>query len=205
MYKVFFKDRTVFFTDDFHECIRRNTGLIYKYESTRALHALVDIFYDLEEVKDFFLYHIDLDYLWKEFSSTFRTIEAGGGLVKNDKEQFLFIKRRGNWDLPKGKVDEGETMEETALREVKEECGITELTNGRMIAETYHTYKIGNEKILKKTVWFEMRYHGDNSASPQEEEDITEIKWLKPSELDLIFDNTYASIIDVLNSAGLKH
>ncbi len=205
MYKVFFNDRTVFFTDDFQECLKRNSGLFYKFGNNEAFRELMDAFYDLKEVAEFYLFHQHLDVLWKEFTSSFRLIEAAGGVVKNQDDKVLVMKRRGRWDLPKGKVDEGESFEQTALREVKEECGIKDLTNGKKITETYHTYKIGDEKVLKRTTWFEMQYHGDDAATPEAEEDITEIKWLKPSEMEFVYENTYASIIDVLIEAGLKH
>ncbi|MFW5820627.1 MAG: NUDIX hydrolase [Bacteroidota bacterium] len=205
MYKVFFNDRTVFFTDDFQECLKRNSGLFYKFGSEEAFRELMDVFYDLETVSEFYLFHQQLDSLWKEFTATFRLIEAAGGVVKNRKDEVLIMKRRGKWDLPKGKVDSDESLEQTALREVKEECGISNLSNGKKITETYHTYKVNNEKVLKRTTWFEMYYEGIDEASPQKEEDITEIKWLRPAEMSFIYDNTYASIIDVFIEAGLKH
>lgn len=205
MYKVFFNDRTVFFTDDFKECLKRNSGLFYKFGNKEAFRELTNIFYDLNEVTEFYMFHQDLDVLWEEFTSSFRLIEAAGGIVKNQDDEVLIMKRRGKWDLPKGKVDDGESIEKAAVREVQEECGIKEISNGKKITETYHTYKIGDEKVLKRTTWFEMRYLGTDNASPQVEEDITEIKWLKPSEMGFVYDNTFASIIDVLIEAGLKH
>jgi 8-oxo-dGTP pyrophosphatase MutT (NUDIX family) len=205
MYKVFFNDRTVFFVDDFHRYISNNTGLFYKYQNPGGLRELIDVYYDLEEVKNFYLCHHDIQHLWSQFVSSFRRINAGGGVVKNKDGKILVIRRKGKWDLPKGKADNDESIEETALREVEEECGIEELTNGKRITETWHTYKIEGEKILKRTVWFEMKYHGNKEATPQEEEGITEVRWLKPSEIGCIYEETYASIIDVLAEAGLKH
>ena len=51
-------------------------------------------------------------------------IIAAGGLVTNENNELLMIFRRGKWDLPKGKLDKGETIEECAIREVEEETGI---------------------------------------------------------------------------------
>ena len=55
-------------------------------------------------------------------------IKAGGGLVKNEKGEVLFMFRKGKWDLPKGKLDPGETMDACAVREVMEETGVSGLS-----------------------------------------------------------------------------
>jgi hypothetical protein len=73
----------------------------------------------------------------------------------------------------------------------------------KFITKTYHTYYIKKTPVLKKTEWFEMNTNGNEKTTPQIKEDITEIKWLKKSEVTLIMNNTYLSIIDVLSSAGI--
>lgn len=125
-------------------------------------------------------------------------IEAAGGLVFNSKGAFLVIRRLGKWDLPKGKIEKGESIEDAAVREVEEECGISGVFIEKQLIETYHTYEIKGTPILKRTYWFEMYYKGDEQLVPQTEEDITEVKWLDWSQKETIFSNTYENIKDVI-------
>jgi 8-oxo-dGTP pyrophosphatase MutT (NUDIX family) len=203
MYKVFFNQRTVFLRDDFKDTFRKNYGLFYKYESKEQLFDLLDAYYSLSKIKTLYLFHTDLDFLWKEFVSCYKFIRAAGGLVYNSKGEFLIIKRNGIWDLPKGKTEEGETSGETAIREVSEECGLVSPILKKFLVKTYHTYYIKNTPVLKETEWFEMNTNGREKTRPQIKEDITEIKWLKKSEASVIMNNTYPSIIDVLRKAGV--
>jgi hypothetical protein len=82
---------------------------------------------------------------WKSFVARFTLIEAAGGLVKNSKEEYLFIYRLGKWDLPKGKAEYNESPEETAIREVEEECGLKNLKIEKKLGKTFHTYR---EKLI---------------------------------------------------------
>jgi len=125
-------------------------------------------------------------------------IEAAGGIVKR-KESYLFIKRNGCWDIPKGKLDEGETPEVAALREIEEECGISSLVLGERICITYHTYVNKGKPIIKKTYWFQVSYDGGKELVAQKEEGITKVKWFKKSELEKIRKNTFTSILEVMN------
>jgi 8-oxo-dGTP pyrophosphatase MutT (NUDIX family) len=129
-------------------------------------------------------------------------IQAGGGLVKNEKSEILFIFRRGKWDLPKGKLDAGETLEQCALREVKEETGIGHLELIQFLLITEHDYKEKGRAILKETHWWLMKTIGNQTLIPQKEEDITEIRWIGPADFKIIKQNTYPAILDVLRVAG---
>jgi 8-oxo-dGTP pyrophosphatase MutT (NUDIX family) len=136
--------------------------------------------------------------LFEEFRTHFIAIEAGGGLVFNDKDQILLIKRLGKWDLPKGKIDPGESQEQGAKREVEEECGINKLSIQKDLGKSFHTYKIQGHRFLKITYWFLMKTEYNGILIPQEEENITDARWfdwqnLNPEELD-----TYQSIREVL-------
>ena len=110
-------------------------------------------------------------------------IEAGGGLVKNNGN-FLWIYRNNIWDLPKGKQELNEEIFVTALREVKEECGIdNDLSIDNFLTTTFHTYSNNNELFLKKTDWFLMNYDGSSlELKPQLEEGITNVKWLNKNQ-----------------------
>ncbi len=129
-----------------------------------------------------------------------KTVIAGGGLVQNDYEEILLIFRRGVWDMPKGKLDKGETIEQCAVREVEEETGLQKVERGKFIYTTYHGYfdKWTKKEILKETHWYAMRICGNQTLVPQTEEDIEEIIWVKPEELINYMNNMHKNIIQVI-------
>lgn len=127
-----------------------------------------------------------------------RKIIAAGGLVQNSKSEYLFIFRKGKWDLPKGKLDEGEEIRDAAVREVMEECGLPEVTIIRPIVITYHNYKIKNEKVLKETHWFLMSTQTSGDLKPQEEEDITAAIWVDKNRIQPLLENSFDTIREVV-------
>jgi 8-oxo-dGTP pyrophosphatase MutT (NUDIX family) len=137
----------------------------------------------------------------KAFNSIFTRVEAAGGIVRNANREYLFIKRLGIWDLPKGKLHKKESAPDGALREVTEETGLSNLTLTRQLQSTYHIYtdRKGRE-VLKETFWFEMRCNEDQKLVPQLEEDITEVKWFGADELNIPVQNTYASLRQLLEA-----
>ncbi|WP_240775572.1 NUDIX domain-containing protein [Sphingobacterium psychroaquaticum] len=144
-------------------------------------------------------------YIATNIESVFKTIiqkvniiKAAGGLVKNGEGNYLFIHRLGKWDLPKGKVEESEKMREAAVREVEEECGITVNYLGRKIETTYHTYIMRGKFMLKQTNWYEMGVNKVPKLVPQLEEDITEARWIGKDELNLVKENTYPMIAEII-------
>jgi 8-oxo-dGTP pyrophosphatase MutT (NUDIX family) len=203
MYKVFFKDRTVFFRDDFPETFRTKNGLFYKFESRENLSEVISAFFKLEKISSLYLFHNDLNVLMNEFSAFFRPIKAAGGLVRNTNGEFLVILRNGIWDMPKGKVETGESSSDAAIREVCEECGINPPQLNGFLLKTFHAYKENGKTILKETDWFNMMVNGNVKTTPQEKESITEIRWLKPDQLFLIKTNTYPLILEVLKKAKI--
>lgn len=130
-----------------------------------------------------------------------KKIIAAGGLVFNDNEALLMIFRRGKWDLPKGKLDEGETIEQCAVREVQEETGLQNITLDSFLGTTHHEYfepRI-NSDVFKETHWFKMHAIGTQSLIPQTEEDIEQIEWVDKKDIMEKLQNTYPNIIDIIN------
>ena len=132
--------------------------------------------------------------LLKKFLKLLPNIVAGGGKVLNPEGRILFIFRNGKWDLPKGKAEHKETIDETALREVEEETGVTGLTITKPLDITYHIFKRNNQYFIKITYWFEMYSEFDGELLPQEKEGITKVKWVSPKKLKKIKKNVYANI-----------
>lgn len=203
MYKVFFNDRIVLLTDDFIRNFQVRYGLFYKYRNIDDLKELIGIYAQLKRIETLFIFHHDIDELRERFKSCFQEIYAAGGLVRNSEGNYLIMKRRGKWDLPKGKLDRNETLEHAALREVNEETGLQELEIVNPMLSTYHTYFIDAQPILKRTTWFEMLYKGRQDFVPQYDEDITEIRWVSKEYLGKITGNTYLAILDVLKYQNL--
>lgn len=118
------------------------------------------------------------DEIFAAFCEGFISIEAAGGIVENTRGEVLMMRRRGWWDFPKGHVEAGETKEQAALREVKEETGLNEMKTLQFIGTTQHFYNTYGRWEMKRTWWYRMRHTGISKAVPQTEEDITEIHWL---------------------------
>ncbi len=113
------------------------------------------------------------------------------------------IYRKGKWDLPKGKAEKSETREQTAKREVTEECGV-KVEVVEKIGKTYHTYLMNGKRILKKTYWYSMDLLNDKKMEPQIEEDIEKVVWMDEKELDEALKNSYVSINHILNKYKTK-
>ncbi len=197
MYKVFFKDRIIFLGDK-KESVNFE-GMVYAWIEGESLEGLVIQFDEDDNKEAICIVADDLEQLFEHFKACFSYIEAAGGKVFNSKNQLLAIYRLEKWDLPKGKVEKGESVRETALREVEEECGITDLKIRKELKSTYHTYWMKGKFMLKRTYWYEMSYSGSEILVPQTEEDIQEAKWLSLDKLEEFTASTYASILEVMN------
>ncbi len=129
-----------------------------------------------------------------------KKIIAAGGLVTNKNNELLMIFRRGKWDLPKGKLDEGETIEACAVREVEEETGIKDLELGALLGITYHEYfdQYVNENVIKESHWYLMKAAGSTATTPQTEEDIEQIIWADEKTVNECLINTYSNIDEII-------
>lgn len=189
MYTIFINSNPVYLTNN----------LDHKTEENFMLYEHVDIFLKIKKLKNnllknLYVYHNDLEYLWKSFKNNFKVIEAAGGVVMNSNREILFIYRNGVWDLPKGKIEKNEETDKAALREVQEECGITGLKIGRFLEKTYHIYMIDEEYLFKITHWYLMFSEFNDELTPQIEEGITKVEWIPEENLTKVLVNTFANI-----------
>ena len=127
--------------------------------------------------KSLYLLHDNPKKLLSLFKKKLPVTVAAGGVVKNKEGKLLFIYRKNKWDLPKGKVDKGETLQEGAKREVKEETGVKKIKVGELAGITYHIFKRNNRYQLKESHWFYMSTTYTGKLTPQIDEDITEAVW----------------------------
>lgn len=198
---IYFDDRPLYLCDEIDEIVE---PLIHHDDTVFIdelnIHTIKTIIHEmqLEKVKAGVFFHPSLSELYKAFKKKFTLIMAGGGLVQNEKNEVLLIFRRGKWDLPKGKLDKGESIEDCAIREVQEETGLLNISLEGPLMTTYHTYHEGSRYILKESHWYGMKAMGDEKLIPQTEEDILEIKWVKPRDLKQYYSESFPSVVDVL-------
>lgn len=132
--------------------------------------------------------------LIKQFLKLLPNVIAGGGKVSNKEGKVLFIYRNDKWDLPKGKANNRETIDKTALREVEEETGVQGLSIIKPLEMTYHIFKRNGRHRIKVTYWFEMKTDYSGPLIPQENEGITKVKWLNNDQMQVALTNSYANI-----------
>jgi 8-oxo-dGTP pyrophosphatase MutT (NUDIX family) len=140
------------------------------------------------------LYHKKEEKLEKFLKKKLPVVQAAGGLVYNHKKEILFIYRNSKWDLPKGGVENNETIEEAAVREVEEETGVQHLKIKDFIAKTSHVFKRNGEFKLKITHWYEMHTDYDGHLTPQLEEGIKKAKWKNFEKSQKALRDSYENI-----------
>lgn len=172
-------------------------------ENLRFQKSLIANYVDkLEKQKQAFalcLYTKNPKKAYGRFKKYFKIIKAAGGLIFNEREEILMIYRNESWDLPKGKIEKSERPRQAALREVIEETGIKQVEIKNKIGKTRHVYKLQGEKrrILKITHWYTM-FSQDNQFSPQEEEGISKVEWVKKNLVLISHKPLFGNLIDIL-------
>jgi ADP-ribose pyrophosphatase YjhB (NUDIX family) len=199
MYKIFINDKPLYLVNDFAKHQEHDTSLLVKFHGEEQIEYLVQALEKEKHVLSLMLFHSDLDALWRAFCNGYTFIQAAGGLVKNEMNEHLLIFRNGRWDLPKGKLEENETLENAALREVEEECGVTNLTLGAKLKTTYHTYEIKDKNILKSSHWYHMSCNGSAPLKPQTKEGIEKAEWMNQEQIEEARANTYGTIDEILS------
>ncbi|MBS1620281.1 MAG: NUDIX hydrolase [Bacteroidetes bacterium] len=202
--KIFFDTKPLFLCDSIDEKMQ---PLIHRddviFIDELNAHTIKTIIHEMQQpnISSGVFFHKNLDELKKALFKKFSLVIAAGGLVFNEKNELLLIYRRGKWDLPKGKLDPGESIEDCAIREVQEETGLQKIKLNKLLTLTYHTYHEGTRFILKETHWFLMKTKSSEPLLPQAEEDIIEIRWSNKKEIPVYLLNSFSSVADVLKTA----
>ena len=189
MYKIFVNDCPIILT------VNKNISTKLKkvnFSDVDVLDIIQDIFDN--NLNGIFLICNNLDDCWSQFQSNFKIQKAAGGKVLNSKNEVLFIYRFDKWDLPKGKIEDGESIRECAIREIEEECGVEELQIVRELETTFHIFEYKQKLILKITYWFLMNTNFQGPLIPQEEEGIEKAIFKNHEETEIALENTYENI-----------
>ena len=199
MHTVFIKDKPFRFVNVYEaEEWKGSTQSIFIAEEDMSVEAAVTELEESHSHPGFIYLTSNPDVAWQRFISYCTLIEASDGLVMNEKNEYLVIFRKGKYDLPKGKMEFDETPEQAGIREVEEECGVTNLQIVSPLEKTFHTYMLKKKRILKKTNWFLMKTTAQKLI-PQLEEDIQKAEWMTEAQIKVtVFQNTYASIEELL-------
>ncbi len=205
MYKVFFNDHQLLWGPEINNSFNDNIEQVVDIECFDGFVSLLSKLDKEKHVVKLIIISIHQPDLIAWLKDKLTHIAAAGGLVINEHGQLLFIKRLGRWDLPKGGIEGGETPEVAAIREVAEECGISQLAIKRQLPSTFHLYRSpyirhGNNWVLKETSWFELSCAGSDQLVPQAEEQIEEVRWVSKEELPEVYSQTYGNLKDLLDA-----
>lgn len=140
------------------------------------------------------LYHKNPEQLERFLRKKLPVVEAAGGLVFNKKREILFIRRNKKWDLPKGKVEKGESYEEAAIRETIEETGVQGLIVKGFLTKTYHVFKRNDKFKLKVTYWYQMHTDYEGPLQPEEGEGIKKVRWKNFEQTQKALMDSYENI-----------
>lgn len=179
---------------DIFSSLKLRDDVLVEHASDAYIKACLD-YLDKQKVKklDSLTFRVTDKARTKAFvKKQYHVIEAAGGIVRKD-DRILMIYRLKKWDLPKGKIEKGESPREGALREVAEECRVKAALVDE-VCHTWHTYSRNHKKYLKKTYWYAMDVLDDSRMQAQREEYIEEVKWLPHEEIKHLLYDSYFSI-----------
>ena len=193
---IFFNELSIEFASNVNRT-HKNTEII-KVKDYDDILAISKNLKNDELKTNILFFGYNSDEMFTDFCSSFKFIEAAGGVVKNYNSNFLFIKRFGIWDLPKGKVESGETVQKAAVREVIEETGLHKVNITNSLPDTYHIYEQKEKWYLKKTYWYLMETMDEITLTPQTNEAITEAVWMTKGEAKEAISKSYRSLYETL-------
>jgi 8-oxo-dGTP pyrophosphatase MutT (NUDIX family) len=200
-YKIFLRNMPVVVTANPPDGVYDETAILtFNTDHSDRLKETIDNIEADTKHKIAYLVTPDPDATFQAFKSHFQPVEAAGGIVWNPDGAILLIFRHGKWDLPKGKIEQNESIAEAAEREVAEECGIRELTLNHFYGTSYHTYWQFNQRMLKITYWYDMSCTDPQNINPQTEEGIETIRWMDTQGLQRAMDQTFPNLYGIFDN-----
>jgi 8-oxo-dGTP pyrophosphatase MutT (NUDIX family) len=199
MIRIYVNDRRIFICSNEEKSEDADIYLrLTGEEMKEELSGIITAFEENTLTKTLTFQTPHVDKTFNTIKNIYTIMEAAGGLVFNSSGQLLMIYRNDRWDLPKGKIEKDERSDNAAMREVEEECGVSQLSITKQGLTTYHTYPYKEKRILKCTYWYHMICNDATPPQPQHEEGISEAKWMDRNELRSAMAQSYASVIYLL-------
>lgn len=189
MYKVFVKDAPLILTHELSDTASQDYYMLNGAAIQEAIVALAS-----KRIKKAYIYHPNHEEILKKFTKKIPLEVAAGGVVTNKEGKVLFIFRNNKWDLPKGKLDKGETLKQAAVREVEEETGVKGLKLENHLRTTYHIFKSSGKFKLKEVHWYAMKTSYSGKLKGQKSEGIAKVKWMGPKKIKKALKNSYVNI-----------
>ncbi len=198
MYKIFHENKALIFPKIEGNALKFDaTPLESDRYDAELLCEFLPEWLDDHDPGDTFIHEVGENAVALALKETFKMAPAAGGIVVADGK-FVSIVRHGIPDLPKGHIEQGETPEVAAMREVEEETGIVNLKIVKALPSTWHCYLEHGQWTLKRTYWYLMSTAETIQATPQAEEGITEIKLIGNEKVEIFLKNTFRSISEIL-------
>ena len=196
MYKVFINNKRLILANS-KEIIDYGDATVVCLKKPETINATIRNHLLKSSTSDFVILSADEKKLIKTFESNYEMRIAAGGWVRNEHNELLMIFREEHWDLPKGHLDDGETIEECALREVEEETGVSNLEIESKIGISRHIYEYQGRMVLKITHWFQMKTIKGDLLVPQSEEGIEKVEWIAQNNIESHFNQSWESLKDL--------
>ncbi len=193
MYRLFCNNRTLVCRNFFEQSLDADINdSVYSTQVFENTFDRVKKWLD-ESDENLEINDADNDVLAAVIKKIFRFAPAAGGLVLINNA-IAAIERNGIPDLPKGHIEKNESPDEAALREVREETALSNLSIIKQLPSTFHCYLLNNQWTLKKTSWFLMNSDDEFRPKPQEEEGISKVYLLNKDNVNEFLEKTYSSI-----------
>ena len=201
MHKIYFEKRCIIICPPEEQALSDPNAIMVSLTLSSDVHTFINMFEVSDSLHRIYIPTTDTEATYQMICSEFKQVNAGGGLVRNRRGDYLLINRNGLWDLPKGHQEAHEDIRTTSLREVSEETGINDLILKDLICITDHCYRRNGIWHLKHTWWYDMLHADPADLTPQREEDISKAAWVAKSSLPLLLTTTYPSIQEALRDA----
>lgn len=201
MIRIYFDNRPLFIASEKSEALEgylQQPGSILSTQvDTRSIREMIASMQNEKTLAGVILCE-NIDDAMQAIRNDTKLVVAAGGFIYSDSKEVLLIFRKKKWDMPKGKIDKGETLEACAIREIREETGLKSLELERHLATSYHTYPEKGRLVLKESHWFQIRGNQNDVLLPQTEEEIEKCEWVRFDALTPYLDNAHAAIVDVV-------